>query len=188
MFLGSHCWFTIGDMAAAWTCCLDVAVGLSVCLQTDIASSSRRMAWQTNSSICSISIRWKTVTPPFTTPSLVHYETSPFLVTPSSKTIIHCNWDQNMLGTTRWFRGAPDQCSLKIFKVSVCRTFLLCNILPDLIWIWNDEYEIYMYRNIFGRNIHVCSKFYSLCFVSWLVCMRTRAQLRENIAPDLSQC
>ena len=36
--------------------------------------------------------------------------------------------------------------------------FLLYNIFPELIWIWNGVYEICAKYN-FGRNIYVRSKF-----------------------------
>ena len=62
--------------------------------------------------------------------------------------------------------------------------FLLCNILPGLICIWKDVYEI-MCKHF--RKEHLCARQVFFCaLVSRLVCARTRAlQLRGNIVDDL---
>src|SRR6218665_3943018 len=59
--------------------------------------------------------------------------------------------------------------------------FLFCTILPELICIWNDVYEI-MCKHF--RKEHSCALQDFLCvLVSRLVC--ARAQLRGNIVDDL---
>ena len=47
------------------------------------------------------------------------------------------------------------------FFKSVRLRFLLCNVLPEIILIWDDVYSVYMkyVQNIFGRNIYGHSKF-----------------------------
>src|SRR6218665_4202135 len=51
-------------------------------------------------------------------------------------------------------RLTSDEYSLKFFEVCVCLKFLLCNILPGLICIWNAVYEVGA-KHIFERNIYV---------------------------------
>jgi len=74
------------------------------------------------------------------------------------------------------------QCSPYYFKVCVHIKFLLCNSLPELIWIWNNVYEIC--AKTFLKE-HLCALQVLFCaLVSRPVCVRTRAQLRGNIGDD----
>jgi len=65
------------------------------------------------------------------------------------------------------------QCSLKFFKACVCIKYHLCNILPELIWIWNDVCEIcvkYTFGEIFYMRSNVS------CVRSLLVSQPVRAR------------
>src|SRR6218665_2250315 len=70
-------------------------------------------------------------------------------------------------------------------KVSVRIKFLLCNILPGLICIWNDMYEI-MCKHLWKE--HLCALQVFWCaLVSWIVCARARAQFRNIVDDRFSQ-
>ena len=58
--------------------------------------------------------------------------------------------------------------------------FLLCNILPELIWIWNDVYEMCAKKHFWKE--HLCAFQFLFCeLVSRPVCACKCAQLRGNI-------
>ena len=64
-----------------------------------------------------------------------------------------------------------------IFKVSVHMKFLLCNILPGLVWIWNDVYEIV--AKAFLEGIFMCAPCFLVCArLTTCMCASTRAQLK----------
>src|SRR6218665_245049 len=67
----------------------------------------------------------------------------------------------------------------EIRSLAFSKTFLFCNILSGLIYIWNDMYEI-MCKHF--RREHSCSLRVFLCaLVSRFVCERSCAQLIGNI-------
>src|SRR6218665_542810 len=57
----------------------------------------------------------------------------------------------------------PQQCSLQFLKVCARIKFLLCNMLPGLICIWNDVYVMY----------EICAKTFNIYVRSKISCVRS---------------
>ena len=67
------------------------------------------------------------------------------------------------------------------FSKSVRIKFILCDILPEIICIWNAVYEIC--AKTFLEGTFMCTPSFLVCaHLMACVCARTHAQLRGNIA------
>jgi len=88
-------------------------------------------------------------------------------------------WILWTLTTLHYIARGHRQCSIKFFKVCVRIQFLLCNILPELIWIWNDVCDTLCAKHIFGGNIYVRSMF-SCMRSSHGLCARAHAHSLEG--------
>jgi len=69
-----------------------------------------------------------------------------------------------------------EQCSLKFCKVCVRIKYLLSNVLPELIWIWNDVSEIC--ANTFLEETFLCAPTFLVCARLNDLCSRACARLK----------
>src|SRR6218665_2831637 len=74
---------------------------------------------------------------------------------------------------------AHNQGSLKFFKVFVCKTFPVCNILPALM---SKDMYVRCAKKHFLKEDLCPSQVFLCALISRPVCARTHAQLRGNIA------
>src|SRR6218665_1376092 len=65
-----------------------------------------------------------------------------------------------------------------IFSTCLRKLVLLCNILPELICIWNHVYEIGLCAKTVLEETFLCAPNFLCALVSRQVCARPRAQLR----------